>query len=63
MKYIFFILLVFSINLFAQFDLDIKKKIEKKVNKELNEATDDAIDETTETIKKGGESENENRCY
>jgi len=60
MKYIFFILLVFSINLFAQFDLDIKKKIEKKVNKELNEATDDAIDETTETIKKGGESENEN---
>ena len=60
MKYIFFILLVFSINLFAQFDLDIKKKIEKKVNKELNEATEDAIDETTETIKKGGESENEN---
>jgi outer membrane protein OmpA-like peptidoglycan-associated protein len=60
MKYIFFILIVFSVNLFAQFDLDIKKKIEKKVNKELNDATDDAIDETTETIKKGGESENEN---
>ena len=59
MKYIFIILIVFSINLFAQFDLDIKKKIEKKVNKELNDATDDAINETTETIKKGGESESE----
>lgn len=60
MKYIFLILVVFSINLFAQFDLDINKKIEKKVNKELNNATDDAIDETIETIKKGDDSESEN---
>ena len=57
MKYIFFILIVFSINLFAQFDLDIEKKISDKVNKELNDATDDAIDETAETIKKGGKVE------
>jgi outer membrane protein OmpA-like peptidoglycan-associated protein len=57
MKYIFFIFTVFSINLFAQFDLDLGKKIEDKVNKELNDATDDAIDETTETIKKGGKVE------
>ncbi len=59
MKYIFFILIAFSINLFAQFDLDIEKKIEKKVNKELNNATDDAIDETAETIKKGAKNEDE----
>jgi outer membrane protein OmpA-like peptidoglycan-associated protein len=41
-------------NAFAQFDIDLEKKIEKKVNKELNDAADDAIDETAETIKKGG---------
>ncbi len=45
--------LFFSISTFAQFDIDLEKKIEKKVNKEINKAADDAIDETTETIKKG----------
>ncbi|MCH7517168.1 MAG: OmpA family protein [Bacteroidetes bacterium] len=45
---------------FAQFDIDLGKKIEKKINKELNDAADDAIDETAETIKKGGGDEEEN---
>jgi len=48
--YIFF----FTTSTFAQFDIDLEKKIEKKINKELNDAADDAIDETTETVKKGG---------
>jgi len=47
--------LFFSLNTFAQFDIDLEKKIEKKVNKEINKAADDAIDETAETIKKGGD--------
>jgi flagellar motor protein MotB len=46
---------------FAQFDLDLGKKIEDKVNKELNDAADDAIDETAESIKKGGNVEDENQ--
>ena len=59
---LFFLLFVFmSFSAFAQFDIDLEKKIERKVNKELNDATDDAINETAETIKKGGEDENENR--
>ena len=49
--------LFFSVNTFAQFDIDLEKKIEKKVNKEINKAADDAIDETAETIKKGGGDE------
>jgi OOP family OmpA-OmpF porin len=49
--YIFF----FTTSTFAQFDIDLEKKIEKKINKELNDAADDAIDETAETIKKGGD--------
>ena len=49
-----FCVLFFSISTFAQFDIDLEKKIEKKVNKEINKAADDAIDETAETIKKGG---------
>jgi outer membrane protein OmpA-like peptidoglycan-associated protein len=53
-----FILMTFSV--FAQISIDLEKKIENKVNKELNKATDDAINETTETIKKGGEGEDEN---
>ncbi len=54
-------ILFFPINTFAQFDIDLEKKIEKKINKELNDAADDAIDETAETIKKGGEEENTNK--
>jgi len=50
----FLCIVLFSASAFAQFDLDIGKKIEKKVNKEVNKAADDAIDETVETIKKGG---------
>ncbi len=50
-----FCVLFFSVNTFAQFDIDLEKKIEKKVNKEINKAADDAIDETAETIKKGGD--------
>ncbi len=53
-----FILMTFSV--FAQIGIDLEKKIENKVNKELNKATDDAINETTETIKNGGEEEDEN---
>jgi len=49
--YIFF----FATSTFAQFDIDLEKKIEKKINKELDDAADDAIDETAETIKKGGD--------
>jgi outer membrane protein OmpA-like peptidoglycan-associated protein len=48
--YIFF----FTTSTFAQFDIDLEKKIEKKINKELNDAADDAIDETAETVKTGG---------
>jgi outer membrane protein OmpA-like peptidoglycan-associated protein len=55
-----FCVLFFSISTFAQFDIDLEKKIEKKVNKELNDAADDAIDESVETIKKGDGEENEN---
>jgi outer membrane protein OmpA-like peptidoglycan-associated protein len=54
-----FCVLFFPASAFAQFDIDLEKKIEKKVNKEINKAADDAIDETAETIKKGGEEENE----
>lgn len=53
------ILLLFSSNSTAQFDLDIGKKIERKVNKEVNKATDDAIDETAETIKSAGKEDEE----
>jgi len=49
-----------SVSVFAQIGIDLEKKIEKKVNKELNDAADDAIDETVETIKEGGEGEDEN---
>jgi len=60
MKLLFLLFLLLSFSVYAQFDIDLKKKIEKKVNKELNDATDDAINETPETIKKGGEGEDEN---
>ncbi len=50
----------FSPTTFAQFDLDIEKKVKNKVNKELNNATDDAIYETAETIKNGSKVEDEN---
>jgi len=52
---------LFTPSAFAQFDIDLEKKIEKKINKELNDAADDAIDESVETIKKGGEEENTNK--
>jgi outer membrane protein OmpA-like peptidoglycan-associated protein len=51
---------IFSLDTFAQFDLDLGKKLEDKVNKELSDATDDAIDETAETIKNGSKVEDEN---
>ncbi len=60
MKLLFLLFLFISFSVYAQFDIDIEKKIKDKVNKELNDATDDAINETAETIKKGGEEENEN---
>ncbi|MBT8382927.1 MAG: OmpA family protein [Ignavibacteria bacterium] len=60
MKLLFSLFLLLSFSAYAQFDIDLNKKIEKKVNKELNDATDDAINETAETIKKGGEGEDEN---
>ncbi len=50
-------IVLFSTSAFAQFDLDIGKKIEKKVNKEVNKAADDAIDEGVDAVKKGGEGE------
>jgi len=60
MKLLFPLFLFMSLSVFAQFGIDLEKKIEKKVNKEINDAADDAIDETAETIKKGGEGENDN---
>jgi len=60
MKLLLSLFLFISFSVYAQFDIDIEKKIKDKVNKELNDATDDAINETTETIKKGGEGEDEN---
>ncbi len=53
----FIISLVFTVSVFAQFNIDLEKKVTNKVNKEVNKATDDAIDETAETIKSGGQSE------
>ena len=50
----------FTTSAFAQFDIDLEKKIEKKVNKELNDAADDAIDESVDAVKKGGEEDIEN---
>ena len=54
-------ILLFSTSAFAQFDLDIGKKIEKKVNKEVNKAADDAIDEGVDAVKKGVEGEPEEK--
>ena len=50
----------FTLNVFAQFDLDLEKKVTNKVNREINKATDDAIDETAETIKSGGKHDEKN---
>jgi len=50
----------FTLNVFAQFDLDLEKKVTNKVNREINKATDDAIDETAETIKSGGKDDEKN---
>lgn len=58
---LFIALSTFTAEVFAQFDIDLDKKIKDKVNKELNDVTDDAIDETAETIKKGGKVEDENQ--
>ena len=54
-------IVLFSASAFAQFDLDIGKKIEKKVNKEINKAADDAIDEGIDAVKKGAEGEPEEK--
>lgn len=54
-------IVLFSAGAFAQFDLDIGKKIEKKVNKEVNKAADDAIDEGVDAVKKGVEGEPEEK--
>ena len=54
-------IVLFSVSAFAQFDLDIGKKIEKKVNKEINKAADDAIDEGIDAVKKGAEGEPEEK--
>ena len=54
-------IVLFSAGAFAQFDLDIGKKIEKKVNKEINKAADDAIDEGVDAVKKGVEGEPEEK--
>ncbi|MCH7772080.1 MAG: OmpA family protein [Bacteroidetes bacterium] len=54
-------IVLFSASAFAQFDLDIGKKLEKKVNKEINKAADDAIDEGIDAVKKGAEGEPEEK--
>ena len=56
-----FCIVLFSASAFAQFDLDIGKKLEKKVNKEINKAADDAIDEGIDAVKKGAEGEPEEK--
>jgi OmpA-OmpF porin, OOP family len=48
--------LAFAVSVFAQFDIDLEKKVTNKVNKEMNDAVDDAIDETAETVKSGGKN-------
>jgi len=53
----FFISLTFTVNVFAQFNIDLEKKVTNKVNKEMNDAVDDAIDETAETVKSGGKDD------
>jgi len=56
----FIISLNFTVCVFAQFNLDIEKKVTNKVNREVNKATDDAIDGTAETIKSGGKENDKN---
>jgi outer membrane protein OmpA-like peptidoglycan-associated protein len=56
----FIISLAFTVCVFAQFNIDLEKKVTNKVNKEINKATDDAIDETAETIKSGGKENDKN---
>jgi len=53
----FVISLTFTVNVFAQFNIDLEKKVTNKVNKEMNDAVDDAIDETAETVKSGGKDD------
>jgi len=52
----FVISLTFTVNVFAQFNIDLEKKVTNKVNKEMNDAVDDAIDESAETVKSGGKN-------
>ena len=56
----FIISLTFTVCVFAQFNIDLEKKVTNKVNREVNKATDDAIDETAETIKSGGKENDKN---
>jgi len=54
--------LTFTVCVFAQFNIDLEKKVTNKVNKEMNDAVDDAIDETAETVKSGDKNdENETK--
>lgn len=55
----FLIMMIFSSNSLAQFDLG--EKIKKKIDKELNKAADDAIDETVDAVKKGGKDKDEEK--
>jgi outer membrane protein OmpA-like peptidoglycan-associated protein len=57
----FIIILSFTISVFAQFDLDLEKKVTNKVNREMNDAVDDAIDETAETVKSGGKEDEDKK--
>ena len=58
----FIVCLTFTVCVFAQFNIDLEKKVTNKVNKEMNDAVDDAIDETAETVKSGGKNdENETK--
>jgi OmpA-OmpF porin, OOP family len=58
----FIVSLTFTVCVFAQFNIDLEKKVTNKVNKEMNDAVDDAIDETAETVKSGGKNdENETK--
>jgi len=52
--------LTITVSVFAQFDIDLEKKVTNKVNNEINKATDDAINETVEGVKTiGTEEQNE----
>ena len=61
MKYILSFILIFSFTAFAQFDIDLEKKLIKKGDKEFNDAADDVIDKGVDAVKKGAEGEPEEK--